>query len=211
MAVAPEAATPTTKWSINGLYYEFCSCNPGCTCNFAGFPTSANGGCQAVVATDIKDGACGEVDLSGVRCAAIVDWPKAIHEGNGRAFFVVEPETTDEQIDALTKIFTGQLGGNPWGILATTYQVVGLAKANIEVEDAGRSSALRIEGHGEARMSALKNPVTGEDNNVSIVLEEGFIWKEGAAAQGTWKMSGGPLELGFDGTSAFHAKINWAN
>lgn len=205
------AMTPETKWSISGPYYEFCSCNPGCTCNFAGFPTSADGGCQAVVAVDIKKGSCGDVDLSGVRAASIVAWPKAIHEGNGRAFFVVAPETTDEQIDALSKIFTGQLGGTPWGILGGTYQVVGLDKSPISFNDNGRKSSVQIEGHGEARMDTLKNPVTGADNLVSIVIEEGLIWSDGAAAQGTWKMKGGPLELEFSGTSAFHAQVAWGN
>ena len=44
----------------------------------------------------------------------IFRWPKAIHEGNGQAAFIVDPATTDEQVEALSQIFTGQLGGMPW-------------------------------------------------------------------------------------------------
>lgn len=211
MATAQESAEPTTKWTISATYYEFCSCNPGCTCNFAGFPSSANGGCDAFVFTDIESGSCGDVDLGGVKAGAIVSWPKAIHEGNGQAFFVVAPETTDAQIDALSKIFTGQLGGTPWGLLGGTYQVVGMTKAEVEIDEKERKSSLRVEGVGEARMDTLKNPVTGEDNIVNIVLKDGFIWKDGAAAQGSFKMKGGPLDLTFEGTSAFHAHVEWQN
>ena len=55
---------------------------------------------------------------------AIIDWPKAIHDGNGRAVFVVPPEVTEEQLGCLAQIFTGQLGGMPWEILGTTFEVV---------------------------------------------------------------------------------------
>ena len=70
--------------------------------------------------------------------------------GNGRAVFVVEPSTTDAQIDALARIYTGQLGGLPWSILGTTYSVAGLVKAPIEIVDNGRHSSVRIPGiaHG---------------------------------------------------------------
>ena len=43
------------------------------------------------VGVKIDQGTCGDVDLANVKCAAIIDWPKAIHEGNGKAVFVVDP------------------------------------------------------------------------------------------------------------------------
>ena len=72
------------------------------------------------------EGACGDVDLSGVKAIAALDWPHAIHDGGGKVVFIVEPNTSQEQIDSLAQIFTGQLGGDPWGILGTTYEVAGL-------------------------------------------------------------------------------------
>ena len=106
-----------TKWSLKGIGYEFCNCNPGCTCNFSGFPTSSDGSCKAFVGCAIQTGRCGEVDLSGLTVAAILDWPKAIHDGGGKAVFVVPPAVTDEQLDVLAQIFTGNSGacrGRSW-------------------------------------------------------------------------------------------------
>ena len=103
-----------TKWHLRGRGYEFCNCNPGCTCNFSGFPSSSDGSCKAMVGNDIVDGSCGDVDLSGVKAIAVIDWPRAIHDGNGKAVFIVAPETTNEQIEGLSQIYTGQLGGDPW-------------------------------------------------------------------------------------------------
>src|SRR6516162_1985257 len=109
-----------TRWSMTGDGYEFCNCDFGCGCNFGGFPNSKDGSCRAFVGMRIAEGKCG---------AAIVAWPKAIHEGNGQAVFVVDSATRDKQIEALSNIFSGKLGGLPWEILGPTFQVTGLTKA----------------------------------------------------------------------------------
>ena len=112
------------QWQMRGSGYEFCNCDFGCGCNFGGFPNSKDGSCRALVGLVIARGKCGDVDLAGVKCAAIVEWPKAIHEGNGKAVFVVDPATTDKQIEQLAQIFTGKLGGMPWELLGPTFEVV---------------------------------------------------------------------------------------
>jgi hypothetical protein len=151
-----------TAWNLSGTGYEFCNCDFGCGCNFGGFPNSKDGSCRALVGMQITQGQCGDVALDGLKCAAIVVWPKAIHEGNGKCVFVVEPDTTDEQIGALSQIFTGQLGGLPWELLGSTFEVVGLEKRPITIEGEGVKSAFRVEGLAEARGDSFKNPVTGE-------------------------------------------------
>ena len=195
------STTTGTKWNLKGTGYEFCSCNPGCTCNFAGFPSSKSGGCQALVAVHISEGKCGDVDLSGITCCALLDWPKAIHEGNGKAAFVVPASVKDPQVDALAKIFTGQLGGQSWEILATTFQVVGMERADVQVKENGRRSSVSMPGIGTASGDTLKNPVTGEDQIVDIVLGTGFIWKTGEAGQGTFDAKAAGIHFEFKDTS----------
>src|SRR5687767_7816062 len=138
--------TPSTQWQMTGAGYEFCNCDFGCGCNFAGMPNSKDGSCRALVGLHIGQGSCGNVDLSGVKCAAVIDWPKAIHEGNGKCVFVVDPSTTDPQVQALSQIFTGQLGGMPWELLGPTFKVVGLEKAEITIEGSGVKSTFKIDG-----------------------------------------------------------------
>src|SRR3989338_5577030 len=83
------ATAMTTRWQLKGQGYEYCNCDFGCGCNFGGVPNSEGGSCRALVGHAITEGRCGDVDLSGVRCAMIAAWPKAIHEGNGKAVFIV--------------------------------------------------------------------------------------------------------------------------
>lgn len=204
-------AAPTTRWSLSGVGYEYCNCNPGCTCNFSGFPSSSDGSCKALVANVIREGRCGDVDLAGVTAVAILDWPHAIHDGNGRAVFVVPPETTDEQINALSQIYTGALGGMPWEILGTTFEVAGLVKAPIQISDAGIDSGLEIEGVGKAQGRAMQNPVTGEPHEAHITLPDGFIWTDGNCGVGSFSASAEGLALDFTDTNWIHYRFDWTN
>ncbi len=199
------------RWQLKGEGYEFCNCTYGCGCNFGGFPTSQDSSCRAFVGLRISAGRCGEVDLTGVKCAGIFDWPKAIHEGNGKVVFVVDPSTTDKQVEVLGQIFTGQLGGAPWDILGTTYSVAGLVKAKISIEGTGRKSTYRAEGVGEGRGDTLKNPVTGEDHLVDVVLDKGFIWKKGECGSGSFRASAAGVSVGADKTNWIYYQFDWSN
>jgi hypothetical protein len=200
-----------TKWRISGKGYEFCNCQPGCTCNFSGFPTSSDGSCKAAVGNVINEGRCGDVDLGNITAVAIIDWPGPNHEGNGKAVFVLPPSVTDEQVDCLAKIYTGQLGGLPWAILGTTYSVAGLVRAEVEIIDDGMNSGFRIPGVGEAQGTTLKNPVTGEDNVVSIVLGTGFIWKKGDCGQGSFHVEAEGVSLDFQDSNWILYDFDWSN
>jgi len=200
-----------TDWTMRGTGYEFCNCDFGCGCNFAGVPNSKDGSCRALVGVHIKDGRCGDVPLAGIKCAAIVEWPKAIHEGNGKAAFVVDPSTTDAQIEALAQIFTGKLGGLPWELLGPTFEVVGLEKARITIDGQGRKSTFRIEGIGEGRGDTFKNPVTGEEHLATVDLPDGFIWKRGDCGQGSFHVKAAGLNVGFEKTNWILYEFDWNN
>jgi hypothetical protein len=200
-----------TQWQMRGTGYEFCNCDFGCGCNFGGFPNSEDGSCHALVGMHIDTGVCGNVTLDGVKCAALVKWPKAIHEGNGKCAFIVDPSTTDQQIDVLAKIFSGSLGGLPWELLGPTMQVIALEKAKITIEGSGVKSTFKIAGIGEARGETLKNPVTGEDHSVVVDLPTGFIWTRGNCGQGTFKAKAGEVSLDYSKTNWILYKFDWNN
>ncbi len=202
---------PATRWQLKGQGYEFCNCDFGCGCNFGGFPNSKDGSCRALVGLKITQGKCGGVNLSGVKCAGIYAWPKAIHEGNGKVAFVVDPATTDKQVDALAQIFTGKLGGMPWEILGPSAEVVGLVKAKITIEGKGRKSTFRAEGVGEGRGEVFKNPVTGEDHLADVHLPDGFIWKKGECGQGSFRASASGLSVAAEKTNWIYYQFNWSN
>jgi hypothetical protein len=206
-----EASETTTKWTLKGKGYEFCNCDFGCGCNFGGFPNSDDGSCRALVGFDISQGTCGDVDLAGLKCAAILDWPQAIHEGNGKCAFVVEPSTTDAQIQALSQIFTGALGGMPWELLGPTFEVVGLEKANITIEGSGPKSTFKAEGLAEGKGDTFKNPVTGEDHLANVHLPDGFIWTKGECGSGTFSAAASGVSVGSENSNWILYDFDWSN
>jgi hypothetical protein len=205
------ATATATEWRLRGRGYEFCNCDFGCGCNFGGVPNSKDGSCRALVGMQIADGACGDVNLSGVTCAAIIEWPKAIHEGNGKAVFLVDTPTTDAQIEALAQICSGKLGGLPWELLGPTFQVVGLEKAPITIEGEGRKSVFRVGQLAEGRGDTFKNPVTGEEHLANLELPDGFIWKRGECGQGSFRAEAGGLKVAFDKTNWIFYEFDWNN
>ena len=205
------SSTTMTKWKLKGAGYEFCNCNPGCSCNFGGFPSSGDGSCKAFVGCAIKEGKCGDVDLSGITVAAVFDWPKAIHNGGGKVVFIVPEKVKDDQLDCLAKIFTGQLKGLPWEILGTTYEVAGLVRADVKVTGHGMESGLIAGEHGKATGSTFKNPVTGEPHRAAIALEDGFIWKRGECGVGSFKVDAADVHLDFKETNWILYDFDWSN
>jgi DNA-binding NarL/FixJ family response regulator len=203
--------TAATPWRLKGKGYEFCNCDFGCCCNFGGFPSSRDGSCRAFLGMDIDDGFCGGVDLVRFRCAVIFDWPKAVHEGHGQCIFVVEPTATEKQIEVLHKIFTGKLGGMPWEVLGLTFDVKGLAKAEISIEGSGPKSVFKAEGVGEGWGDTFKNPVTSEDHLANIEYPDGFIWKKGQCGEGTFSAKFAGVEVGAQNSNWALYNFDWSN
>ncbi|MDO8475883.1 MAG: DUF1326 domain-containing protein [Candidatus Rokubacteria bacterium] len=205
------ATATKTKWTLKGRGYEFCNCDFGCGCVFGGFPNSKDGSCRALIGFDISRGKCGHVELSGVKWAGIYDWPKAIHQGNGKVAFVVDQAATDAQVEALGQIFTGALGGMPWEVLGPTAAVAGLVKAKITIEGSGQKSTFRAEGIGEGRGEAFKNPVTGKDHFAQVHLPTGFIWKKGECGEGTFRAAAAGVSVAAEKTNWILYEFDWAN
>jgi hypothetical protein len=198
-------------WQIAGTYLELCNCDPGCGCNFRGVPNSAEGNCEAFVAHAIERGSFDGVDLAGTKVAWALWWPGAIHEGGGHGHAYVDAGSS-EQYDALAQIWRGEAGYEYFEIFNSTFtEPTPVDRASIDLKLDGKSSSFSIEGVGDAVMEPLRNPVTGEENDVRVVKPGGFIWKDGEIAQGKRLRVELP-EMSFDlsGRHAVVAPFEWA-
>jgi hypothetical protein len=55
----------------------------------------------------------------------------------------------------------------------------------VKLTVAGKKSRIEVAGVGLAQMEPLRNPVTGDENEVRIVKPDAFIWKDGTIAKST--------------------------
>ncbi|MDA0264310.1 MAG: DUF1326 domain-containing protein [Chloroflexi bacterium] len=201
-----------TPYRVKATFLETCNCDAGCNCNFGGFPD--HGPCEALIGIQIDDGKIGDVDLSGMKVVLAVKWPKAIHEGEGAAAIFIDESATEEQVGGIATILTGQAGGMPWELLATTLTSLdGPHMKSIKMNVDGRNSGFSIDGILEAKLTPLVNPVTGEENEVHIVFPNGgLIWNDGdSASTSTMKVDFGGMKFDHTGQSAFFAPVEWTN
>jgi hypothetical protein len=171
-------------WQLQGTDLELCNCDPGCGCNFRGFPSSPEGNCEAWVCAVIDDGHFGGLRLSETNVAWALWWPRAIHDGDGHGHAYVDCNT-DEQFEALASIWRGEQGYSFFEIFNSTFtEPTAVDRATVNVTLDGKRSRFSVEGVAEGVMRPLTNPVTGKENNVRIVKPDGFIWKDGQIVQG---------------------------
>lgn len=198
------------SWRIKARYYEACNCAYGCPCNFNGFPTHGN--CTGIVAFAVDEGERDGVDLSGLKVAAAIDWPKAIHDGNGKMAVFID-SASDDQREAIIPILTGQDGGMPWEILATTIsEIKGPFFESVEIEDAGTDSRLRVGDKLVVEMETFTNPVSGERHEVHTVMPNGFIFTDAlVAGTKTARVDADGVSFDCSGNNAYYSRVEWSN
>jgi hypothetical protein len=172
------------NWRLSGTYLETCNCDPGCGCNFRGLPSSPEGNCEAFVAHAIERGEFDELGLDGAKVAWALWWPGPIHDGGGHGHAYVDCRS-DEQFDALRRIWRGEEGYGLFEIFNSTFvEPSAVDRSPVEMTLDGRQSRFSVAGVGESAMGPLRSPVGGDENHVRIVKESGFIWRDGEIAQG---------------------------
>ena len=171
------------EWRIAGTYLEFCNCDPGCGCNFRGFPNSPEGNCEALISHVIEEGSFDGTDLVGSKASWALWWPGPIHEGGGRGHAYLDC-ASDEQYEALARIWRGEEGYGLFEIFNSMLdEKTAVDRTTIDLTLDGRRSRVSIAGVTDSHMTPLTNPVTGDENVVRIVKTSGFIWADGEIAQ----------------------------
>jgi hypothetical protein len=100
--------------------------------------------CRLTLVFNIRDGEIEGTNVSGRTLALILDSPKVMTEGNWRVGIFVDDGTSDEQMEKLTGVFGGQMGGPMAGVAPLIGEVLGVERAPIEVVEEGLSHSVRI-------------------------------------------------------------------
>jgi hypothetical protein len=171
------------SWHLSGKVLVACNCDWGCPCNFNAPPTP--GKCEGGWTWHVEDGAFGDVRLDGLTFSVFVNWPGAIHEGNGEGVIFIDERANPAQRGAIEKIVEGKIGG-PWGILAWTWpRVHGPYTVAYDLAFDGVNSRIRCGEHFEVQGAPIRNPVSGAESHPGIVLPEGIIIKRGDLGMST--------------------------
>ena len=175
-------------WRIRGPEISNCNCDWGCPCQFNALPT--HGDCRAMTAMHIDEGHFGGVSLDGLKWVGMFAWPKAIHEGHGEAFVVVDEKASPEQRDALLTILSGgetEPGATIFNVFATVIDRMhepAFLPILFEADRERRVGRVSVEGIIDTKVNPIRNPITGDEHRARVTLPNGFEYKEAEFASG---------------------------
>ena len=184
------------RWHLAGDWFDICSCNIPCPCEFAQPPT--NNACQGLLVWHIRDGHYGELRLDGFNLLALGAFEGNIWAGETkvRMGLFIDQRADAQQREALQTIFAGKAGGWPAAFAAKVGEIRGVEFVPIEFELADDLASWRAEipGRVVGRADALTGPTTPPGKRVQTLNPPGSEVGPGQVA--TW---GSSTELRTDG------------
>lgn len=197
----------TEPWHLRGHVILACNCDYGCPCNFNALPTT--GKCEGNWNWHIDDGSFGKVSLAGLNFSVSVNWPGAIHHGNGDGMIVIDERANEAQRHAIMTLVGGSVGG-PWKIIASTISKVnGPIFAPFDVKVDGYNSSVRAGDYVALQMEAVKNPVTKAEVHPRAILPEGIVFKDGMLGASSAFRIAGPVNFEHAGKYAAAAPFEY--
>jgi hypothetical protein len=115
-----------------------------CPCNLTFDHGATYDFCRATLAFNIREGDVDGTDIAGRKVVVIIDTPKVMTEGNWRVGVYVDERASDEQMDKLVGVFSGQKGGPMAGVAPLIGEMLGVEKAPIEIVDDGLRHSVRV-------------------------------------------------------------------
>jgi hypothetical protein len=195
-------------WSMKGSIFGSCNCDWGCPCNFDVAPSY--GHCDGVYVFSVRTGRFGDESLDGLQFAWGAHSPGPIHEGGLSAVLIVDERATPAQREALDQLWRSGTAGLPFDILnSVTSKWLDTIYAAFELDLAGINSGVKIGMNGDIydlAQSRVKNPVTGEEEELYLDKPTGFTAKRSELGMATravfscdglsWDTSGKYAEYG---------------
>jgi hypothetical protein len=187
-------------WEIEGEEYGNCNCDYGCPCQFNALPTHGN--CRAVGTVNIKRGHHGDTVLDGLRFGFAVDFPGAVHEGNGTHQLYIDERADPAQREAIRRIATGQ-DTEPMATHFAVYHEMSSQRLepvylpiDCEIDLAAARARTKLGDIVESNCEPIRNPITQEEHRAQIHLPNGFEYTTAEMASGSTRASGDmPMEL----------------
>jgi hypothetical protein len=150
-------------WSLQGEYMENCNCEVLCPCITSSMAGPAdNERCQVPLAMHIEKGDKDGLSLDGLNAVLVVDSPQVMGEGGWRVAIYLDERGSEEQLQALGQILSGELGGPPSMLAGLIGEQLGVRTVPIHYESEDNRKRVEVPGIMEFEIEPLRNPESGE-------------------------------------------------
>lgn len=203
------------QWRLVGDWFDICSCDIPCPCEFAQPPT--NNVCIGLLAWHVRSGQYGETSLDGLNVLAIGTFEGNIWAGaSAQMGFYFDERADARQREALESIFGGRAGGWPEGFAKLVGDMRGFEYVPIAFELADDLASWRTEipERVVGRAEALSGPTTPPGKRVQLINPPGSEVGPGQVA--TWGRSVEVRAEGFgmnwtgESRSSKHIPFDWS-
>ena len=164
------------NWWMKGDWFDVCSCNIPCPCEFAQPPT--NNHCNGVMVYHIREGEYGDLRLDDFSVIALVDFEGNFWSGKADVKFglFIDERADERQRESIQKVFSGQAGGVPAmmaNLLGDGLQWCEFVPITFEVADNLTHWRAEIPGKVQAYAEALTGPTTPSGSLVQLLNPPG--------------------------------------
>ncbi len=208
--------TDTPAWHLKGDWFDVCSCNIACPCEFAEPPTDDH--CEGVLAWHVREGSFGDVSLEDMNVVAVSKFDGNIWAGAQTVVLgmFVDARADDLQRDALGQIFSGAAGGFMATFANIICDTLGVEPAPISFDIAGDLAywSVKIPGKVDAAAAALGGPTTPDGKRVQLFNMPGSEVGPGDAPATWGKTTANTVDaFGYQwdwaGKSSKHIPFDW--
>lgn len=138
------------SWSIEGRYFENCSCEVVCPCTASLALAADNDHCRVVLVFHVDSGEVEGVDVSGLTLAAVAESGRYMHEGNWKLGVLIDDAASDEQAEKLGAVFSGELGGPMEALSGLIGEQLGIERVPMEFASSDGKHRLKLGDLGQA-------------------------------------------------------------
>lgn len=161
------------NWNIAGELALSCNCTVFCPCVLSlGEHAPTEGHCQTWAGIRIDEGRCGETDLSGLNVALMMEIPGLMSRGNWTAALFVDERADIQAVRALTRIFTGRLGGTTGLLKILVGRFLGVEQRAITYETRDATRIVKVDNIIDGALT----PVPGRGKEGAVTISNSEYW-----------------------------------
>jgi hypothetical protein len=197
-------------WNIGGRYFEICSCDVTCPCNFLSAPSE--GFCNVAFAFEVQTGAYGSVDLRGTKVVLVIQAPDHMMKGKWKAALYIDEGATPDQRRSLETIFSGKAGGHMEKLVSFVTDFAGVKHVPIQMTFDTDKRSVEIPGILSSTIEAIKGNDGGHMILENMPLTFWLPARVTAAKQAQFKFTDAPFGMVWDwqGKHGAYSGFDWA-
>jgi hypothetical protein len=197
------------KWSLEGELILNCNCTVFCPCVISlGKHPPTEGYCQAWAGVRIDKGTSGDIDLSGLNVAMLLDIPGKMERGNWTLALWIDDRATDEQFEQLEAIFKGTARGTTGLFKLLVGDYLGAERAPIAFTTEGDTRSLSVGKYIQGAVAPIGGARAAEE--VTVMNTQYWMGPEVIVAEASLgRVRAFGRVWNFEGRSAEICNIRW--